>query len=119
MMPAGVHTLTIVEAACQADAGVADTVRRRILEILRSGVTAPAGSPMLSEREAAAVLDMACSTLNRWRRGQRPEDGPFPFTTCVNSMGRLRYDRAEVVAYHQARMLRTLRRPAPATPNQE
>jgi len=110
------HTLTIVDAACGADPGVAPAIRERILEILRTGVAASGSAARLTERETSACIGISKSQLNRWRRGQKTAMGPFPFHPTLDPTGsRWVYDRREVTDYVHA-MLST--RVAPLPPQQ-
>lgn len=102
---AKVTTLTIVDAACASDPAVTPGIRERILEILRTGVAAPGAALLLTEREAAACLGLSKPQLNRWRRGQKPDLGEFPFAVVPDVTGRRwRYDRREVTDYVQRRL---------------
>lgn len=98
-MTAAAHTLTIVQAACSADPGVAKPILDRVIGILRSGCDAPGAAATLSEREAGAVLGLSRTTICRWQAGKLPHLGPFPFAVAVDIKGHRRYDRREVVDY--------------------
>ena len=111
MSLASASTLVIVDAACGADPGVTPGIRQRIIEILRTGVAASGAAIHLSESEAAAVTGLSKTQLNRWRRGLKPDLGPFPFRVVPDISGRRwRYDRQEVTDFVQKRLMELTRK---------
>lgn len=110
---AAAHTILIVQTAIEADPGIHKGARKRILALLHSGVEEPAAAATtLSEREAAAILGIHPSTLCRWRQGKMTGWPEFPFAVGADLVGRIRYNRREVVDHLQANTLA----PAPAEP---
>ena len=99
-------TLAIVDVALRTDDQVSGRIRDRVLGLLSRGSEETAlASGEIGETAAGAILGLNPSTMSRWRRGLVPHRGPFPFTTRVDLSDRLRYQRAEVVAYLQQRLL--------------
>lgn len=87
-------TVEVINWILQADPNIRSEVVTEINAILKEE------DEFVSEPQAAKILMVSHTTLNRWRNGRWPNaPTAFPFTVTQAVTGRIRYSKRELDQY--------------------